>query len=107
MGEIMDSAIPLLLVILAVYFLPAIVAGGREHQSARAIFGLNLLLGWTLLGWVAAFVWALTDPAQVVVKNQFTQSAADEIQKLAALKERGILTSSEFDKRKQQILDNT
>jgi hypothetical protein len=25
-----------------------------------AIFFLNLFLGWTFLGWVAAFVWACT-----------------------------------------------
>jgi len=28
------------------------------------LFALNLLLGWTVVGWVAALVWALTkDPA--------------------------------------------
>ena len=38
------------------YFLPAIAAHGRQHSGA--IFLLNLLLGWTLVGWVAALVWA-------------------------------------------------
>ena len=43
---------------LAVYFTPTLVAFGREHYNRGAIFVLNLLLGWTLFGWVAALVWA-------------------------------------------------
>jgi hypothetical protein len=36
---------------------------GRKKRNATAIFALNLLLGWTVLGWVAALVWAVTsDP---------------------------------------------
>jgi len=42
----------------ALYFLPTIV--GRSKHNAGAIFVLNLLLGWTLVGWVVALVWALT-----------------------------------------------
>jgi Superinfection immunity protein len=38
------------------YFLPSII--GRNKKDAGAIFLLNLLLGWTLVGWVAAFLWA-------------------------------------------------
>jgi hypothetical protein len=45
----------------AVYFLPAIVAWKRNHRNTAAIFALNLFLGWTLIGWVAALVWALTN----------------------------------------------
>jgi hypothetical protein len=45
-----------------VYFLPAIIAGRRKHPNATAITVLNLILGWTLLGWVVALVWALTVP---------------------------------------------
>jgi Superinfection immunity protein len=41
------------------YFLPTIVAGARDHANAAAVFVLNLLLGWTFVGWVAALVWAL------------------------------------------------
>ena len=44
--------------VLAVYFLPAII--GRRKRNASAIFALNLLLGWSIIGWVGALVWALT-----------------------------------------------
>lgn len=42
------------------YFLPALIASRRRHHNAMAIFILNLFLGWTFLGWVAALVWAST-----------------------------------------------
>jgi Superinfection immunity protein len=42
---------------LAIYFLPSWV--GRRKRNATAIFALNLLLGWTFIGWVSALVWAL------------------------------------------------
>jgi hypothetical protein len=42
------------------YFLPALIGGIRHHKSYLAIFALNLLLGWTVLGWIGALVWSLT-----------------------------------------------
>ena len=39
---------------------PAGAAMNRRHQSAMAIFLLNLLLGWTALGWIAALIWSFT-----------------------------------------------
>ena len=45
---------------LLIYFLPAINATARSHHNQGAIFALNLLLGWTLIGWVASFVWSCT-----------------------------------------------
>ncbi len=44
-----------------VYFLPSFVAGLRGHQNAPAIFVLNLLLGWSFIGWAVALVWAFTE----------------------------------------------
>lgn len=41
------------------YPVPAIVAFAREHHNAIATALLNLLLGWTFLGWVAALVWSV------------------------------------------------
>lgn len=46
--------------LIAAYFAPAIIAARRRHAQAGAIFALNLLLGWTFLGWIAALVWSLT-----------------------------------------------
>lgn len=54
--------IALSVVSLFLYFLPAYLAYKNEHHNTVAIFTLNLLLGWTVLGWIAALVWALTRP---------------------------------------------
>ena len=45
----------------AVYVAPAIVAFSVRppNKNRVAIAVLNLLLGWTFFGWVAALVWAL------------------------------------------------
>ena len=45
---------------LAVYFVPTFVACYREHHQRLAIFVLNLVFGWSFLGWIAAFIWACT-----------------------------------------------
>lgn len=46
--------------ILFLYFWPSLIAGDRRHPNAWPILVLNLFLGWTLIGWVAALIWSLT-----------------------------------------------
>jgi hypothetical protein len=50
----------------AVYVLPTVVALLRRHRNALAIAVLNLCLGCTIIGWVAALIWAciVTSPAR-------------------------------------------
>ena len=55
-----------LLVLLALYFIPTIVANSRGKRNTGAIFAMNLLLGWTFLGWVLSLIWALTRDAERV-----------------------------------------
>ncbi len=43
---------------VAMYFLPAIVAHYRRHLSSGAIFLVDLLLGWSIIGWIVCFAWA-------------------------------------------------
>jgi Superinfection immunity protein len=50
------------------YFLPAIVAFARSKRDSGAILVLNLLLGWTAIGWVIALVWALRHDAPVAIR---------------------------------------
>lgn len=56
-------------VLAIVYFIPTAVAVSRGHHQMPAIVAMNILLGWTLLGWIAALIWALTavrQPVQVM-----------------------------------------
>ena len=45
---------------MAGYALPSIVAFIRQHPATPRITALNLCLGWTVIGWIAAFFWATT-----------------------------------------------
>jgi hypothetical protein len=42
----------------------------RKHSKATSIRILNLLAGWTFLGWVAAAVWAYTENNRPDEKNK-------------------------------------
>ena len=64
----MDSAaslglagILLLVVGIAAYFIPTIIAFKKERDNKVSILALNLLLGWSLIGWVVSLVWALKE----------------------------------------------
>jgi T4 superinfection immunity protein len=46
------------LVILLLYFLPIVVAAIRKHNSLLSIIVTNLWLGWTVIGWIIALIWA-------------------------------------------------
>lgn len=51
----------------ALYLLPTFEAWKNQHSSLGALALLNVFLGWSLLGWVAALVWAFKKPAPVYV----------------------------------------
>ena len=50
------------------YFLPSVVALARSKRDLLAIFLLNLFLGWTLIGWIVALVWAAKADVPVVAR---------------------------------------
>jgi hypothetical protein len=50
------------------YFLPSIIALARSKRDTLAIFLLNLFLGWSVIGWVVALVWAAKNDAPVVAR---------------------------------------
>lgn len=52
----MNEAATLLILI---YFLPSVVALLRSHPSFLGIVIFNAILGWTVLGWFFALIWAV------------------------------------------------
>ena len=98
--------------IILIYFIPTVLAW--DKHNFWSIFTLNLLLGWSFIGWVVALVWALSKDEQIVKleqnePNTFNPktniSISDEIIKLNELKEKGILTDEEFNKEKKKLLE--
>ena len=48
------------IVALIMMFLPTLIALLRGHHDSFAIFLTNLLLGWTVIGWIVALIWSVT-----------------------------------------------
>jgi hypothetical protein len=57
-------AVILLLAGLAIYFLPLLIANARNHHQLGLIFFINLIIGWTGIGWLATLFWAAVSRPQ-------------------------------------------
>ena len=69
-----------ILVILAVYLIPSLIALLRKHPHKIAIVALNILGGWTFLVWVGALVWSLLLPQTKKIDTHLpVAEAQDEI----------------------------
>ena len=88
---------------LGIYFLPTWIGGSKYNGTS--IFILNLFLGWTFVGWVVALVWATTTekpsalPAIVSVEVDAAKVGGPretQLQQLKMLRDKGVLTQSEF-----------
>lgn len=45
------------IVFIVIYFIPTIIVANRVNPSP--IIALNILTGWTIIGWIISLVWAL------------------------------------------------
>ncbi len=122
----------IILLLVVPYFIPTIIAFSRGKSSAAGVFILNFFLGWTLIGWVGALIWALSadNRTQTVIVNNpppppppphsqgYTnvtvrrpstppptqQDKIDQLRQLKQLKDEGVLTEEEFNRQKAAIL---
>lgn len=53
-----------ILLIVAVYFLPTIIAFIKGHEKTLAISRINLALGWTVFVWIILLLWVVNDKAE-------------------------------------------
>jgi LPS O-antigen subunit length determinant protein (WzzB/FepE family) len=61
MGDFFGSAVRVigLLVVVAVYLIPTFVALKTQSPNKKLAIIINVLLGWTGIGWVVALVFAI------------------------------------------------
>lgn len=99
-----DGAAAVIVIIgLAVYFIPTIVAYGNNNSTT--VFLVNLFFGWTLIGWVIALILAFADSKPVVVVQQNDKASKyDQLEKLNQLREKGVLSTEEFIIEKEKIM---
>jgi hypothetical protein len=90
-----------LVALLMLYFAPWLVAWSRGARSVNGVAVLNLFLGWTLLGWVAALVWAVSDrrTSEAEATAPDGASAVADVRRIAAnLAERSaLMEAGKFD----------
>ena len=110
MSEVLIGILLVLLFIIGVvlgafiYFLPTYVAGKKDHSNFVIILIINLLFGWTLLGWLACIIWACIDTNSDETNNINSSNKYEDLEKLQKLKENGIITETEYDSEKQKLL---
>ena len=51
--------ITMALIVLILMFLPSLLAIQNKHTNKNAIIVLNILGGWTGIGWLIALIWAI------------------------------------------------
>lgn len=47
-----------------VYFVPSIVAAARKHAQLGPVILVNVLVGWSGIGWVGTLIWAIMGRAK-------------------------------------------
>lgn len=63
--------------VAVVYFAPSVI--GNRKANRWAIFTLNLLAGWTIVGWIVAMVWAFcAEPSEKPVLSHSTNGAMSQ-----------------------------
>lgn len=48
----------LTMLVLFLYLLPAFIAYERSHRQRHAILILNVVFGWSFVGWIIALIWS-------------------------------------------------
>ncbi len=79
--------LPYILLYLFVYLLPVIIAYWRSKSDIKKIFIVNLLLGWTVIGWIVALIWAVSINENNLIETKEPSEWAEVID---AAKSKGI-----------------
>lgn len=104
------GAVIVVILILVLYLLPTFIAS-KDHPNPNGLFWLNILLGWTFIGWVIALVWAFAkkQPIQHVYYQPQQKEApqvnvADELLKWKKLFDEGVITQEQFNEKKETLM---
>lgn len=83
--------------------LPTFIALKKDHEHKYAIIVINIFGGMFMgIGWIVAMIWCAFDK-KVEIKD--SESQVREMEVLLRLKEKGIISESEFNKKKLSFLE--
>lgn len=55
------SLIFMIIITALIYFIPTVVCLIRKHTYKFYIIFINIVLGWTLIGWIVSLIWSFID----------------------------------------------
>jgi fucose permease len=58
--------------LVSCYFMPTIIALMRDKHGAGVVALVNFFLGWTVIGWLLAFVWASSGKSKSEQKERIS-----------------------------------
>lgn len=119
------------LIVIAIYFLPTLIAFYRRHPNRWLIFVINTVFGGMGLGWLGSLVWAfriahvsekgsnggesglnlfVNDEVRVKLEqDQFRPTSQDDalgqLQKLKSLFSDGVISEDEFSRLKAPLIE--
>lgn len=100
----MEWTVILILVLIGgfIFFLPTIIAVNRNHPHKLAIAVVNILGGlFAGIGWLVALVWSFIGSPAAPTSSI---GQADEIEKWADLKEKGLISEAEYKAKKRTLM---
>lgn len=99
MGGVSIFQLLILIVFLFVFLIPTFIARRKNHPHKTAIMLTNILGGLFVgAGWLIALIWCFIEP------KKESRGTADELSKLHELKEKGVISEEEFNKKKAELL---
>ena len=98
------------IVLSLIYFFPTMTCLLRRHNNKIPIFIVNMLLGWTFIGWVVALVWSFTSNTENQATNNQNRtdnddSLIDQLERLKKLRDANVLNDEEFQEQKHILLN--
>lgn len=91
------------------YLVPTIIAVKRQHLQKVPIILVNILLGWSLIGWVVALVWACMQNKPKVIhmyNESISTDLGEKLKSLGKLRKDGLITDEEYESKKSELLKN-
>ncbi len=89
------------------YLIPTIIAVKRKHIQKVPIILINILLGWSFIGWIVALVWACmkSKTKEIHIYNQTSDmNFGEKLKTLDKLRENGLISDEEFEQKKRELL---
>lgn len=103
----MEWTVILIFFVVCAYPIPFLIAEYRNHPKTGEITIVNIALGWTFFGWLAALKYSLTDDVYLKSKDDENSCDVTSLNMLINAKRENLITLEEFLILKNEANKNT